>query len=336
MRPVGRVAVLGAGSWGTTVASIAASNADATIWARDADLAAEIDGAHRNERYLGDRPLCPALRGTDDLERAVAGAEVVAFGIPSKALRAVAREVAPLLTPGVPVVSLAKGLEQDTRLRPSQVLEQELPGHPIGVLSGPNLAREVLDGFAAAAVVATAHPGIARPLQDVFRSSLFRVYRNDDVLGSELGGILKNVVAIATGMAEGLSVGDNTRAMVITRGLSEMTRLGTAMGAEAVTFAGLTGIGDLIATCSSPLSRNRRVGLELGRGRTIDEVMAGMDQVAEGVRTARPVVELAAEHGVELPIANEIHAVVNLGRSAEDAYRGLRRNAPESEHHPVA
>lgn len=336
MRPVGRIAILGAGSWGTTVASVAAGNAEATIWARDADLAAEIDGAHRNERYLGDRELHPGLRGTADLERAVRGADVVALGIPSKALRAVARDVAPLLDADVPVVSLAKGLEQDTRLRPSEVLAQELPGHPVAVLSGPNLAREVLDGFAAAAVVATANPQIARPLQDVFRSSLFRVYRNDDVLGSELGGILKNIVAIATGMAEGLSVGDNTRAMVITRGLSEMTRLGTAMGADPVTFSGLTGIGDLIATCSSPLSRNRRVGLELGRGRTIEEVMAGMDQVAEGVRTARPVVELAAEHGVDLPIATEIDAVVNDGRTAADAYRGLRRNAPESERHPVA
>jgi glycerol-3-phosphate dehydrogenase (NAD(P)+) len=332
----GRVAVLGAGSWGTTIASIAAANASATIWARDPDLAAEIDGRGTNARYLGERPLCPALRATADLERALDGAEVVAFGVPSRSLRSVARAAAPHLRPGVPVVSLAKGLERETRARPSQVLAEELPGHPVAVLSGPNLAREVLDGLAAAAVVAAADPDVARPLQDVFRSQLFRVYRNDDVLGSELGGILKNGVAIATGMAEGLSVGDNTRAMVITRGLAEMTRLGAAMGADPRTFSGLTGIGDLIATCSSAQSRNRRVGLELGQGRGIEQILAGMDQVAEGVVTARPVVELAEEHGVDLPIAVEVDAVVNAGRTAAEAYRGLRSSAPESERHSVA
>jgi glycerol-3-phosphate dehydrogenase (NAD(P)+) len=333
---IGRVAVLGAGSWGTTVASIAAGNAQATIWSRDPEVAAEIHGLHKNSRYLGERALAPGLHATQDLELAVDGAEVVAFGVPSRVLRTVARAVAPHLRPGIPVVSLAKGLERGTHLRPSQVLAQELPDHPIAVLSGPNLAREVLDGLAAAAVIATPDPDVARPLQDVFRADKFRVYRNQDVLGSELGGILKNVVAIATGMAEGLSVGDNTRAMVITRGLAEMTRLGAAMGADPMTFSGLTGIGDLIATCSSPLSRNRRVGLELGRGRTIDEVIAGMDQVAEGVVTARPVVELAAEHDVDLPIAFEVDAVVNEGRTAADAYRGLRSSAPESERHSVA
>ncbi|MEV4422701.1 NAD(P)H-dependent glycerol-3-phosphate dehydrogenase [Patulibacter sp. NPDC049589] len=336
MNPIGRVAVLGAGSWGTTMASIAATNAQATIWARDPDLAAEIHGLHKNSRYLGERPLAPGLRATSDLELAVAGADVVAFGIPSRSLRQVARDVAPFLRPDIPVVSLAKGLERETRLRPSQVLAQELPDHPIAVLSGPNLAREVLDGLAAAAVIATPDPDVARPLQDVFRTELFRVYRNQDVLGSELGGILKNIVAIATGMAEGLSVGDNTRAMVITRGLAEMTRLGVAMGADPHTFTGLTGMGDVIATCSSTLSRNRHVGLELGRGRGIDEIIADMNQVAEGVVTARPVVELAAEHDVDLPIATEVDAVVNEGRSAAEAYRGLRSSAPESEKHSVA
>lgn len=336
MNRIEQVAVLGAGSWGTTIASIAATNAAATIWARDPDQAAEIDGRHTNTRYLGERPLSPALRATDDLVRAVDGAEVVAFGIPSRSLREAARAAAPHLRPGIPVVSLAKGLERGTHLRPSQILEQELPGHPVAVLSGPNLAREVLDGLAAAAVIATDDEAVARPLQDVFRSNLFRVYRNDDVLGSELGGILKNVVAIATGMAEGLAVGDNTRAMIITRGLAEMTRLGTAMGADPVTFSGLTGIGDLIATCSSPLSRNRHVGLELGRGRAIEDIIAAMDQVAEGVVTARPIVELAAAHGVVLPIADEVDAVVNAGRTAAEAYRGLRNTAPESERHPVA
>ncbi|MGE4425234.1 MAG: NAD(P)H-dependent glycerol-3-phosphate dehydrogenase [Solirubrobacteraceae bacterium] len=331
-----RVGVLGAGSWGTTVASLAAANAPTTIWARNAEQAAEIDERHRNERYLGPRDLHPGLRGTDDLERVVAQADVLVLGVPSKALRSVAAAAAPHLRPWVPVVSLIKGLERGTRLRPSQVLAQELPQHPIAVLSGPNLAREVLDGMAAAAVVATADDTVARALQDVFRSDRFRVYRNADVLGSELGGVLKNVVAIATGMADGLGVGDNTRAMVMTRGLAEITRLGIAMGADPATFTGLTGIGDLIATCTSPLSRNRRVGVALGEGRTLAQIIADMDQVAEGVVTARPVVELAAEHGVDMPIAIEVDAVVNEGRGPADAYRGLRRIAPESEGHSVA
>lgn len=331
-----RVTVLGAGSWGTTVASLAARNADTVIWARDPAAAEDIEERHRNGRYLGDRPLTPALHATTDLERAVARAEVLVMAVPSRVLRTVAREVAPAVRAGVPVVSLVKGLERGTRLRPSEVLHEELPDRPIAVLSGPNLAREVLDGMAAAAVVAHHDPEVARPLQDVFRTATFRVYRNGDVVGSELGGIFKNVVAIATGMAEGLSVGDNTRAMVITRGLREMTRLGAAMGADTQTFSGLTGIGDLIATCSSPQSRNRHVGLQLGRGRGIGEVLAEMDQVAEGVVTAGPVMELARDHGVDLPIAAEVDAVVNSGRSAAEAYRGLRRIAPESESHPVA
>ena len=191
-------------------------------------------------------------------------------------------------------------------------------------MAGPNLAREVLDGFAAAAVVATPDDSVAQALQPLFRTTNFRVYRNLDLLGSELGGVLKNIIAIASGMADGLGVGDNTRALVITRGLAEMTRLGEAMGADARTFAGLTGMGDLMATCMSPLSRNRRVGEELARGRTLEEVLAEMGQVAEGVKTARPVMQLAEEHDVFMPIAAEVDAVVNEGRHAA---RGLPRPA---------
>ena len=193
------------------------------------------------------------------------------------------------------------------------------------MLSGPNLAREVLSGYAAAAVIAMPDAHVASSLQTIFASRVFRVYTSADVLGCELGGVLKNVIAIAAGMAEGLGVGDNTRAMVITRGLAEITRLGVAMGGAPATFAGLTGLGDLMATCMSPLSRNRRVGEELARGRGIEEITAGMNMVAEGVKTARTMVELGREYGVALPIAQEIDAVVNDGRSAEQAFRGLRR-----------
>ncbi len=331
-----RVAVLGGGSWGTTVASLAARNADTILWARNPDSAREIDEQHTNSRYLGDCPLNERLRATAEMAEAVHRADVIVMGVPSHGLRLAAREAAPTITPGVPVISLVKGLEAHTRLRPTQVLSEELPEHPCGLLAGPNLAREVLDGFAAAAVCAFDEEEIARRLQPVFSGGRFRVYRNVDVLGSELGGVLKNVIAIATGMAYTLGVGDNTRAMVITRGLAEMTRLAVAMGAQAQTLSGLTGLGDLMATCMSPLSRNRRVGEELVKGRVIKEIVEEMQQVAEGVRTARSVMELASENHCPMPISAEVDAVVNEGRTAAEAYRGLGRIAPEHEHHEVA
>src|SRR5206468_3877467 len=252
-------------------------------------------------------------RATADLGEALERADVAVFGVPSHSLRDTARRATENIRPWVPVVSLIKGLEPATRLRPTQVLAEELPGHPVALLAGANLAREVLDGYAAAAVVATPDIHVATALQPLFRSRVFRVYRNDDVIGSEMGGVLKNVVAIAAGMADGLGVGDNTRALVITRGLAEITRLGEAMGADPRTFAGLTGMGDLMATCMSPLSRNRRVGEALARGSTLEQILDEMGQVAEGVKAARPVVELAAEHGVSAPIADEVDAVVNEG-----------------------
>jgi glycerol-3-phosphate dehydrogenase (NAD(P)+) len=213
------------------------------------------------------------------------------------------------------------------------VIAEVLPGHPTGVLAGPNLAKEVLAGYAAAAVIAMPDEEIARPMQALFSSRVFRVYTSTDVLGCELGGVLKNVIAIAAGMAEGLGVGENTRAMVITRGLAELTRLGVAMGGVPSTFAGLTGLGDLMATCMSPLSRNRRVGEEIARGRSVAEIVAEMKMVAEGVKSAGTVMELAAEYEVLTPIAAEVDAVVNRGRTAAEAFRGLRRVQARSESH---
>lgn len=333
-RPV-QVAVLGGGSWGTTVASLAAANTPSLMWARNAEIAAEITEQHTNERYLGDRQLHKGLTATADLEEAVSAADVLVVGVPSHSIRNVLTEAAPHLRPWVPVLSLAKGLEPETRMRPTEVIGEVLSGHPIGLLAGPNLAREILDGFAAAAVIATADGRVGLALQPLFHSPVFRVYRNDDLIGSEMGGVLKNIIAIAMGMADGLGVGDNTRAMVIARGLAEMTRLGERMGADPRTFAGLTGLGDLMATCMSPLSRNRRVGEELARGRTLEEIAADMNQVAEGVKTARTVLELAEQHEVIMPIASEVDAVVNEGRDPADAYRGLQRMQAESEHHAV-
>jgi len=318
-----QVAVIGGGSWGTTVAHLCAKNAPTTLWARRADVVAEVRDEHRNSHYLAGFDLTPSLHATASLEEAVSAADVLVMGVPSHGMRETARELVGFLRPWVPVVSLSKGLEQGTRLRMTQVLEAELPGHPCGVLTGPNLAKEILAGGAAASVIAMEDPVIAEALQDVFACDGYRVYTNLDVIGCEVGGALKNVIAIASGMADGLGTGDNTRSAVITRGLAELTRLGCAMGGHQATFAGLAGMGDLIATCISPQSRNRYVGEQLGRGRTIDEVIEEMHMVAEGVKTSKVVMELAHEYGVSMPIAREVHRVVHEGGTAVEAYRGL-------------
>jgi len=329
-----RVAVVGGGSWGTTVAHLAAHNAPTTLWARREDTCEEINQRHTNERYLAGYELHPELRADADLESVVANADVVVMGVPSHSYRDTLEEVAGHIRAWVPVVSLTKGLEQGTRARMSEVANQVLPGHPVAVLTGPNLAKEILAGDAAASVVATNDPVVADHLQQIFNTRLFRVYTNPDVVGCELGGAFKNVIAIAAGMADGLGAGDNTKAAVITRGLNELSRLGEAMGGQAVTFAGLAGMGDLIATCMSPQSRNRHVGEQLGRGRTIDEVISSMNMVAEGVKTCRVVMELAEELGVSMPISAEVRAVCHEGATAEDAYRGLlRHDGSRLEHH---
>lgn len=326
-----RVAVLGAGSWGTTVASLAARNTPTVLWARRADTADEINREHRNTRYLRDLDLHRQLRATANLEEAVADCDALVVGVPSHSFRDTLKAVAPLIRPWVPVLSLAKGLEQNTHRRMTQIIHEELPGHPAGLLAGPNIAREVLQGMAAAAVIAMADAQIAQSLQPLFSNSVFRVYTNTDVIGCELGGPLKNVIAISAGMADGLGVGENTRALVITRGLAEMSRLGQALGGRADTFAGLTGLGDLLATCMSPLSRNRQVGVELAKGRRTADIVASMNMVAEGIKTSSVVMELANRHGVLMPIAAEVAAVVKGEHGAAQAFRGLRRLSAGSE-----
>jgi glycerol-3-phosphate dehydrogenase (NAD(P)+) len=320
-----RVAVIGAGSWGTTVASLAAANTPTVLWARRPELAEQIHTEHENGDYLPSFRLPAALEATADLEQAVRSADVVVMGVPSHGFRATLTELAPWVRPWVPVLSLAKGLEQDTKLRMTQIIEEVLPGHPVGLLTGPNLAKEILAGDAAASVVAIDDDHVALALQPLFAGELFRVYTHHDVIGCELGGVLKNVMAIASGMADGLGTGDNTRAAVITRALSEMSRLGEAMGGEPSTFAGLAGMGDLIATCISSQSRNRFVGEQLGKGRSIDQIIAEMHMVAEGVKTSKVVMELAANHGIDMPIAEQVYAACHQGRPAEEAYRGLLR-----------
>jgi glycerol-3-phosphate dehydrogenase (NAD(P)+) len=318
-----KVTVLGAGSWGTTVASLAAARNDALVWARDAEVAEKIRTVHENARYLAGFELPADLDATDDLEQAARHAQVLVVGVPSHAFRSTLEAVAPYLHPWVPVVSLTKGLEQGSLLRMTEVVKEVLPGHPAAALTGPNLAKEIMAGQAAASVIATEDLDVAAALQKVFMRGVFRVYINHDVVGCEMGGALKNVIAISAGMAQGLGVGDNTRSAVITRGLSELSRLGAAMGGEVVTFSGLTGLGDLVATCVSPHSRNRYVGEQLGAGRTLDDILDEMNMVAEGVKTAGSVMELAERHGVDLPICREVHRVILGEISGSDAYRGL-------------
>lgn len=318
-----RVAVLGGGSWGTTVAHLCAHNAPTVLWCRDAETVQQINTIHQNKRYLEGLPLHDELTATDDLFEALDRADLLVVGVPSGAFRETLQAAAQHVRPWIPVVSLTKGFELDTGMRMTEVIHDEMPGHPVGVLTGPNLAKEILAGAAAASVVAMHDPAVAESLQEVFHSNLFRVYTNDDLIGCELGGALKNVIAIASGMADGLGAGDNTRAAVITRGLAEITRLGVAMGGSPMTFAGLAGMGDLIATCISPQSRNRTVGKRLGEGLSIDEVIAEMNQVAEGVKSCRIVQAKARELGVHVPITDEVVSVCHEGASAQDAYAGL-------------
>ncbi len=332
MSPI-NVAVLGGGSWGTTVAHLCAHNAPTTLWARSDETVTDINDQHRNRRYLPDWDLHPELRATSDLGEALSGADLLVMGIPSHAFRATLEEAAPFVRPWIPIVSLTKGLELDTGLRMTQIVHQVLPGHPTGVLTGPNLAKEILGGAAAASVLAMHDLAVAESLQELFCTELFRVYTNDDLVGCELGGAFKNVIAIASGMADGLGAGDNTRAAVITRGLAEITRIGVALGGEPLTFSGLAGMGDLIATCISPQSRNHAVGKALGAGKTIDEVIAEMNQVAEGVKSCRAVQAMARELGVETPITDQVVAVCHEGATALEAYAGLIHRAHRREMH---
>ncbi len=334
MNPTTKVAVIGAGSWGTTVAAITARNAPTWLWARSAALADAIEREHVNEKYLPGVTLPPELRATASLEEACAGADVVVLGVPSHGLRAVLGDARASIARGAAIVSLAKGIEQGTLARMTEVACEVLGDHDpacVGVLTGPNLAREVAQGQPTASVVAVGDAARAEELQQLFFSPTFRVYTNPDVVGCEMAGALKNVLAIGAGIADGLGYGDNTKAALLTRGLAELARLGVAMGGDPLTFAGLAGMGDLIATCSSPQSRNRHVGVELGRGRSLDEIVNEMNMVAEGVKTTAAVLELAAGHDVEMPLAAFVGRVLYEGARPADLVPELmlRKAKPE-------
>jgi glycerol-3-phosphate dehydrogenase (NAD(P)+) len=328
------VSVLGGGSWGTTVASLVTRNSPVTLWARNPATVEEINTQHTNETYLPGATIPDKLVATNDIGEAVRGADVIVMGIPSQNFRAVLQEVKKHIRAWVPVISLTKGLELDTGMRMTEIINEVLPGHPVGVLTGPNLAREIMAGQAAAGVIAMEDEIIVQELQNVFKSGLFRVYTNTDVIGCELGGVLKNIIAIAVGMGDGQGAGDNTRSALITRGLAEVTRLGVAMGGRPETFSGLAGMGDMIATCTSPQSRNRHVGVELGKGRNMQDIIDEMVMVAEGAKSAPAVIDLSERYDVEMPIARDVYRVLSGDASASRAFRGLLRVEAGAESEP--
>ena len=331
-----RVCVVGAGSWGTTVAGLIAGNAEVVLWARNAELAAAIEATHENSSYLPGIALPETLHATSDLAVACAGADAVVLAVPSHGFRAVLVDAAPEIGAQTPIVSLSKGLEQGRDLRMTEVVTEVLTGHDpglVGVLTGPNLAREVAEGEPTASVIAIGDSDIARDLQRLFMTRTFRVYTNPDVIGCEIAGVLKNVIAIAAGLAAGLGYGDNTKAALITRGLAELARVGVALGGEPLTFSGLAGMGDLVATCTSEKSRNRFVGVELGKGRSLDDVLGEMNMVAEGVKSTRAVLELAAKLGVDMPIAAMVGAVLYEGATPAEIVERLMLREAKSELH---
>jgi len=327
----GKVAVVGAGSWGTTVASLLAPRTATVLWARSPELSEAIRTEHENAVYLPGVRLPDALVATSDLAEAVAGAELVLMAVPSHGFREVLRDVVPHLGRTTPVVSLAKGVEGGTFRRMSEIVREESPGTPAGVLTGPNLAREVVAGQPAATVVAMTDEAIAREVQELLRTETFRVYTNPDLVGCETAGATKNVLAIAAGMIQGLGLGDSSLAALITRGLAELGRFCLALGGDPMTMAGLAGVGDLVATCTSRLSRNRMVGELLGQGRSLDDVLGDVRMVAEGVKTARPLLELAAAQDVEMPIGQQVTDVLEGVRSPAETIPALMLRSAKPE-----
>lgn len=328
------VAVMGAGSWGTAYAMMCAdAGEDVLLWARRPEIAEDINERRRNHEYLGDIPLTETLRATADPERALHGAQVVVVAVPSHALRGKLADWRELVPRDGLFVSLIKGIEVDTHLRASQVLCEvlDLPASRLAVISGPNLAKECAQRMPGGTVAAGVEPDVVRRVQAMSHTSYFRVYTNPDVIGVELCGAEKNAIALAAGMADGLGYGDNTKAMLITRGLAEMTRLGVAQGGNPLTFSGLAGMGDLVATCMSPHSRNRHVGEQLGRGRSLDAIISEMNMVAEGVRTSQALREIAAEHAVEMPITEHVAKVVHEGMDVQDMASALLGREPKPE-----
>jgi glycerol-3-phosphate dehydrogenase (NAD(P)+) len=334
-----QVAVIGAGSWGTAVANLVGSKQPVTLWARRTELSRAVNERRENPDYLHGYELAANITASSDLSEAVAGADAIVMGVPSHGYRSVLESLRGQIGTDLPILSLAKGVERESLMRMTEVTANVLPDHNpnrIGVLTGPNLAKEIAAGQPAATVIAMQDQTAAQALQQVLMTSRFRVYTNDDVIGSESAGALKNVMAIAAGMAHGLGFGDNTMAMLITRALAELTRLGVAMGGRPLTFAGLAGMGDLIATCMSSQSRNHTVGYGLGQGKKLDDIIEEMNQVAEGVKSTPGILALADRHGIEMPIATQVARVLYEGAEPLEAVSNLMAREAKPEMHGIA
>lgn len=326
-----KVAVVGSGAWGTTLALLALrAGQAASLYVRSRASASELSTTRRNDGHLPGVPLPVELEISADLAAVCRDAAVVLVVVPSHAMRENTRSLATVLEAGV-VVSAAKGLEPGSLKRMSEVVAEELPAAAVCALSGPNLAREIAAGKPATTVIASKDLGVAEVVQDLLMSDRFRCYTNEDVVGVEMGGALKNIIAIGAGMADGMGVGDNAKAAFLTRGIAEIARLGVAAGANPLTFSGLTGLGDLVATCASPLSRNHFVGAELAKGRSLDEILGGMNQVAEGVGTTAAAKELAQRLSVEMPITEQMFRVLFEGKSAQAAIAALMEREAKHE-----
>ena len=326
-----RIAVIGAGAWGTALAQVASRAGEVTLWAREPEVAAEIESSRENALFLPGIALDSKIRATSDLAEAAAGAEAVLLVVPAQFLRAVARELTRSLKPDVPVVLCAKGIESKTGALMTEVSSEAMPGRPLAVLSGPSFAHEVARELPAALVLASMPPGLAERMAQRLARPTFRLYVSDDPVGAEIGGAVKNVLAIAAGIVEGAGLGDNARAAMITRGLAELIRLGRALGARAETLTGLAGLGDLVLTCTGASSRNHRLGVALGRGQTVAEATSGSRAVVEGIASAHPVRARAKRLQVEMPLVEAVDDVVNAGLSVNEAVQRLLGRPPKTE-----
>lgn len=325
------ISVIGSGSWGTTLANhLAEKGLDVTLWSYEKDLVDEIKRTGINSTYLPGIPLSRNIHVTDDLISAVKDAAYVVSVVPTQFTRSVFSKAGNYIAGNTTIVSASKGIEHGSLLTVSAILES-VSGNKVSVLSGPSFAEEVIKKLPTAVTIASSDNGVAKRLQELFNTDYFRIYTNTDVIGVELGGALKNVMAIASGISDGLGLGTSTRAALITRGLAEMTRLGIAMGAKEKTFGGLSGIGDLVLTCTGTLSRNYTVGFRLGRGETLENILASMKMVAEGVATSESAYELSKKHGVEMPIVEQIYRVIKENKPPSDAVTELMTRSPKSE-----
>jgi glycerol-3-phosphate dehydrogenase (NAD(P)+) len=330
-----RATVIGSGSFGTALANVLATNCtEVRMWAREPELVAAINTRHENPTYLPGIPLAQNVRATNSLEEALQGAELVVAATPSHVTREVMGHAAPFLPHNVPIITVAKGIENDTLLTMTEVLEDTLPEvyHPyIAVLSGPSFAKELAQRMPTVVTIASHWDRVAQRCQKAFQTETFRSYTSSDVVGVQYGGALKNVIAIAAGISDGMGLGTNARSALITRGLAEIARIAVSRGANPLTLSGLSGMGDLVLTCTGELSRNRSVGIALGRGRSLAEVLGDMHQVAEGVKTAKSARDLSIRTGVELPICNQVYAIAYEGKSPRVAVTELMTRQPKSE-----